>query len=91
MTGVSEVEDGGDVHALDPESFRQEVQSFEFWFDSVRGYLGGLHHGRHAETPENPHFLAPLVESGHVRFVVPHEAREAFEQWERKMGIAAGN
>jgi hypothetical protein len=36
-------------------------------------------------------FLAPLVESGHVRFVAPHEAREDFEQWERKMGIAAGN
>ena len=34
-------------------------------------------------------FLAPLVKSGHVRYAVPSEVGELFEQWERKMGIAA--
>jgi peptidoglycan/xylan/chitin deacetylase (PgdA/CDA1 family) len=34
-------------------------------------------------------FLAPLVKSGHVRFVVPSEICDMFEEWERKMGIAA--
>jgi 1,2-phenylacetyl-CoA epoxidase catalytic subunit len=41
-----------DVHGLEPEAFLDEVHSFEFWFDSVEGYLTGLDHGRHAETPE---------------------------------------
>jgi len=34
-------------------------------------------------------FLAPLVESGHVRYAVPSEACDLFERWEQKMGIAA--
>ena len=34
-------------------------------------------------------FLAPLVESGHVRYVGPAEVCDLFEQWEQKMGIAA--
>jgi hypothetical protein len=33
-------------------------------------------------------FLAPLVKSGHVRYVVPSEVGELFETWERKVGIA---
>jgi 1,2-phenylacetyl-CoA epoxidase catalytic subunit len=41
-----------DLHALDPRDFFDEVHSFEFWFDSVRGYLDGLDHGHRPETPE---------------------------------------
>lgn len=33
-------------------------------------------------------FLAPLVKSGHVRYAVPSEVCDLFEQWEHKMGIA---
>ncbi len=29
------------------------------------------------------------MKSGHVRFVVPSEICDMFEEWERKMGIAA--
>ena len=31
--------------------------------------------------------LAPLVKSGHVRYAVPSEVCDRFEDWERKMGI----
>jgi 1,2-phenylacetyl-CoA epoxidase catalytic subunit len=41
-----------DVHALEPDAFLEEVHSFEFWFDAVRGYLDGLDHGRRPDTPE---------------------------------------
>ncbi|HIQ19926.1 MAG TPA: hypothetical protein EYH34_01630 [Planctomycetes bacterium] len=34
-------------------------------------------------------FLAPLVKSGHVRYAIPSEICDLFEQWERKTGIAA--
>ena len=34
-------------------------------------------------------FLAPLVEAGYIHYVIPPEAREKFEQWEQKMGVAA--
>ncbi len=43
-----------DVHGLEPEAFLDEVHSFEFWFQSVEGYLSGLDHGRRPETPEAP-------------------------------------
>jgi len=43
-----------DLHALDPEEFREKVQSFEFWFEAVQGYLSRLEHGRRPETPEAP-------------------------------------
>jgi rubrerythrin len=43
-----------DVHALDPEAFREKVHSFEFWFGAVQGYLEGLEHGRRPETAEAP-------------------------------------
>jgi 1,2-phenylacetyl-CoA epoxidase catalytic subunit len=45
-------ERASDVHALEPEDFLEEVQSFEFWFDSVQGYLEGLEHGHRPDTPE---------------------------------------
>jgi 1,2-phenylacetyl-CoA epoxidase catalytic subunit len=41
-----------DVHALDPEAFREEVHSFQFWFDAVRGYLEGTNHGHRVDTSE---------------------------------------
>ena len=41
-----------DVHALDPQAFFDEVHSFEFWFQAVRGYLDGLEHGHQPDTPE---------------------------------------
>ena len=47
-----------DLHALDPEFFREKVQSFEFWFGSVEGYLAGLEYGCRPETPEAP--LEPM-------------------------------
>lgn len=42
-----------DVHALDPHDFIEHVRSFEFWFESIQGYLGGLHYGRHSDLPED--------------------------------------
>ncbi len=35
-----------DVHALGPDQFIDEVHSFEFWFQSVEGYLSGRPYGR---------------------------------------------
>jgi ferritin-like protein len=32
-------------HAIEPESFLDEVHSFEFWFHAVQGYLSGRPHG----------------------------------------------
>ncbi len=43
-----------DLHALDPDEFREKVHSFEFWFEAVQGYLPGLEHGHAPETPEAP-------------------------------------
>lgn len=43
---------GRDVHALDPEVFREEVHSFQFWFDAVQGYLEGTEHGHRADSVE---------------------------------------
>jgi 1,2-phenylacetyl-CoA epoxidase catalytic subunit len=43
---------GEDLHALDPDEFAERVHSFEFWFESVEGYLQGLEHGHRPETPE---------------------------------------
>jgi 1,2-phenylacetyl-CoA epoxidase catalytic subunit len=43
-----------DVHDLDPETFYEEVHSFEFWFHAVEGYLSGLEWGHRPETPEPP-------------------------------------
>lgn len=41
-----------DVHNMDPEVFREQVHSFEFWFGSVEGYLAGRSYGCRPETPE---------------------------------------
>lgn len=53
-----------DVHALEPEDFLAEVQSFEHWFEAVEGYLHGLDHGHlHGleETPLDPAARERLV------------------------------
>jgi 1,2-phenylacetyl-CoA epoxidase catalytic subunit len=41
-----------EVHDLDPREFRERTHSFEFWFHSVEGYLGGTHYGRRPGAPE---------------------------------------
>jgi len=43
-----------DVHQLDPRAFREEVHSFEFWFQSVTGYLAGTCFGQHEGIPDEP-------------------------------------
>jgi 1,2-phenylacetyl-CoA epoxidase catalytic subunit len=43
-----------DVHALAPEQFLAEVHSFEFWFQSVEGYLADTVHGHDAALREAP-------------------------------------
>lgn len=43
-----------DPHALSPERFRERVQSFEFWFASVQGYLEGREYGHRPGTAEAP-------------------------------------
>ena len=44
--------DTPDVHAMDPAEFWDRARSFESWFDSVQGYLGGLHYGHRPDTGE---------------------------------------
>jgi 1,2-phenylacetyl-CoA epoxidase catalytic subunit len=44
----------GDVHALAPAAFLEEVHSFEFWFQSVEGYLSGTQWGHQPDTAEEP-------------------------------------
>ncbi len=39
-----------EIHDLEHERFLEEVHSFEFWFQSVEGYLSGTTYGHHAET-----------------------------------------
>ena len=39
-----------DPHLLDEDAFVEEVQTFEFWFGAVEGYLSGRTYGRHADT-----------------------------------------
>lgn len=46
-----------DLHEMDPGRFRREVQSFEFWFGAVQGYLEGTSYGHHEQPP------APLERS----------------------------
>src|SRR5262245_57812347 len=41
-----------DIHDLEPQEFLEQVHSFEFWLESVEGYLSGLTHGHRTETPE---------------------------------------
>lgn len=41
-----------EVHGLEPDEFLEQVHSFEFWFESVEGYLSGRSFGYLPETPE---------------------------------------
>jgi 1,2-phenylacetyl-CoA epoxidase catalytic subunit len=41
-----------DVHGLEPADFLEETLSFEFWFQSVEGYLSGHPYGHAPDTPE---------------------------------------
>lgn len=45
-----------EVHGLEPGEFLSEVHSFEFWFQSVEGYLSGRPHGH------RPELVAPQLE-----------------------------
>ncbi|MDJ0868984.1 MAG: long-chain fatty aldehyde decarbonylase [Myxococcota bacterium] len=42
-----------EVHDLDLAQFEEEVHSFEFWFQSVEGYLSGRPYGHAPELAEN--------------------------------------
>ncbi len=41
-----------DPHKLELDDFHDEVHSFEFWFQSVEGYLTDRHYGRSADVRE---------------------------------------
>ncbi|RLE21038.1 MAG: hypothetical protein DRJ50_09810 [Actinobacteria bacterium] len=43
-----------DPHVLAEDAFIEEVQSFEFWFGAVEGYLSGQEYGHNPETPDPP-------------------------------------
>ncbi|MCC6226163.1 MAG: long-chain fatty aldehyde decarbonylase [Microthrixaceae bacterium] len=48
MVGTGETGDTGDAwepHLLDEDEFLREVQSFEFWFEAIEGYLGDRPNG----------------------------------------------
>ncbi|MCU0670719.1 MAG: ferritin-like domain-containing protein [Myxococcota bacterium] len=49
-TGVSTLE----VHGLEHEAFLEEVHSFEFWFQSVQGYLAGTSYGHRPGAVSTP-------------------------------------
>jgi len=49
-TGVSTLE----VHGLDHAAFLEEVHSFEFWFQSVQGYLAGTSYGHRPGAVSTP-------------------------------------
>jgi hypothetical protein len=41
-----------DPHTLDTQAFLDEVHSFQFWFDSVEGYLSERPYGHSENTPD---------------------------------------
>jgi 1,2-phenylacetyl-CoA epoxidase catalytic subunit len=43
-----------DIHDLDPQTFLEEVHSFEFWFQAVEGYLSGTTWGHRPDVVETP-------------------------------------
>jgi 1,2-phenylacetyl-CoA epoxidase catalytic subunit len=43
-----------DVHVLSPRRFHEEVHSFDFWFQSVEGYLADTSHGHRTGLVEAP-------------------------------------
>jgi 1,2-phenylacetyl-CoA epoxidase catalytic subunit len=49
-TGVSTLE----VHGLAHDAFLEEVHSFEFWFQSVQGYLAGTSYGHRPGAESTP-------------------------------------
>ncbi|RIL06164.1 MAG: hypothetical protein DCC71_07665 [Proteobacteria bacterium] len=57
MGGGEDESGAGRSPQLDPRAFHQEVHSFEFWFQSVTGYLAGTHFGQRPGTPDEA--LAP--------------------------------
>jgi 1,2-phenylacetyl-CoA epoxidase catalytic subunit len=42
----------GEIHDLEPGEFLERVHSFEFWFQSVEGYLSGTCYGHRPGMPE---------------------------------------
>ena len=46
--------DDFDPHALAEQDFLDEVHSFQFWFDSIEGYLTDRPYGRLEATDEEP-------------------------------------
>lgn len=65
--------DPAEVHGLEPEAFEERVHSFQFWFESVQGYLDGLEFG-HAPSaaaldsaPTAP--MTPMTDSERDRLV----------------------
>lgn len=46
------IDDDFDPHALTQQDFLDEVQSFQFWFDSIEGYLSDRHYGVLDDTVE---------------------------------------
>lgn len=45
-------DDDFDPHLLEEDDFVEEVQSFEFWFGAVEGYLVDRPYGRSPDTPD---------------------------------------
>lgn len=43
----------GDIHDLTPDEFLEQVHSFEFWFQSVEGYLSGTEYGHSEDAVED--------------------------------------
>jgi 1,2-phenylacetyl-CoA epoxidase catalytic subunit len=56
--------DPSEIHDLEPAEFLERVHSFEFWFQSVEGYLAGRPFGRRPELRE-----VPLAEAERDRLV----------------------
>lgn len=52
MTAVDT--DDFDPHTLAEQDFLDEVHSFQFWFDSIEGYLTDRPYGRLETTDEEP-------------------------------------
>jgi 1,2-phenylacetyl-CoA epoxidase catalytic subunit len=54
LRGLSSQAQPPDVHALPLREFLEQVHSFEFWFESVQGYLAGTSYGHRPETVDVP-------------------------------------
>lgn len=49
---MSDAPDAWEPHQLEEDEFLREVQSFEFWFEAIEGYLGDRPNGHDAGMPE---------------------------------------